>query len=172
MILGLDISTTITGATILDEDGNIIYCEAWRTNKKNLTFFQKLDIIKHKLLSLTLEYHIEHVFIEEPLLRFAAGRSQAHTIGLIQRFNGVVTWMCRDLFGFDPKHLNASSSRKTLGIKIPRGSDTKHSVLQHILDNEPSFKVQYTRYNNPKPGTYDRADSYVVAKVGWINIKS
>jgi len=172
MILGLDVSTTITGATVLDKDGNIIYCEAWRTNKKDLTFFQKLDIIKHKLLNLTLEYHIEHIFIEEPLLRFAAGKSQAHTIGLIQRFNGVVTWISREIFDFDPKHLNASSSRKAVGIKILRGTDAKPSILRFVLDKEPTFKVQYTRHNNPKPGTYDRADSYVIAKAGWISLKS
>ena len=33
MILGLDISTSITGATILDKDGNVIYNEAWDLKK-------------------------------------------------------------------------------------------------------------------------------------------
>ena len=33
MILGLDISTSITGATVLDNDGNILYNEAWDTRK-------------------------------------------------------------------------------------------------------------------------------------------
>jgi len=172
MILGLDISTMITGATVLDEDGKVLYCEAWRTNKKDLTFFEKLDIIKHRISNLTLEYYIEHIFIEEPLLRFAAGKSRAHTIGLVQRYNGVVTWICRDLFGFEPKYINAASARKSVGIKIPRGKDSKLEVLQFVLDNEPNFKVQYTKYKNPKPGTFDRADSYVIAKAGWISLKS
>ena len=44
MILGLDISTSITGATILDENGNIIENIAWDTRKyKN--FFQKAEYI-------------------------------------------------------------------------------------------------------------------------------
>ena len=34
MILGLDISTSITGATILDDDGNIVLCEAWDMRDK------------------------------------------------------------------------------------------------------------------------------------------
>ena len=33
MILGLDISTSITGATIIDDKGNIVFCEAWDTRK-------------------------------------------------------------------------------------------------------------------------------------------
>ena len=44
MILGLDISTSITGATLLDQDGEIIYNEAWDTRKyKNL--FRKAEEI-------------------------------------------------------------------------------------------------------------------------------
>ena len=36
MILGLDVSTSITGATILDKKGNIVLCQAWDLrNKKN-----------------------------------------------------------------------------------------------------------------------------------------
>ena len=33
MILGLDVSTSITGVTLLDNDGNIIYNNAWDTRK-------------------------------------------------------------------------------------------------------------------------------------------
>ena len=35
MILGLDISRSITGATILDEEGKIIFCESWDTRNAN-----------------------------------------------------------------------------------------------------------------------------------------
>ena len=37
-----------------------------------------------------------------------------------------------------------------------------------LLDNEPSFSVEYTKHGNPKPGSYDRADSLVIAKAGHI----
>ena len=40
-------------------------------------------------------------------------------------------------------------------------------VLQHLLETEPAFKIEYTRYGNPKPESYDRADAIVVAKAGW-----
>ena len=44
MILGLDISTSITGVSIVDRDNELIYCDAWRTDKKGLSHFDKLDI--------------------------------------------------------------------------------------------------------------------------------
>ena len=43
----------------------------------------------------------------------------------------------------------------------------KQVVLDYLLDNEPSFEVEYTRHGNPKPDSYDRADSIVIAKAGY-----
>ena len=44
IILGLDLSTSITGATLLDEEGNTLLCESWDTRNKN-----KLDIFINNL---------------------------------------------------------------------------------------------------------------------------
>ena len=41
-----------------------------------------------------------------------------------------------------------------------------------LLDNIDDLSVEYTKYGNPKPGSYDRADSYVIAKAGWIKLNS
>ena len=40
-------------------------------------------------------------------------------------------------------------------------------MLEHLLDNEPAFKIEYTKHGNPKPESYDRADAIVIAKAGW-----
>ena len=45
-------------------------------------------------------------------------------------------------------------------------------ILQFLLDNEPSFVISYTRAGNPKPDSYDRADSMVIAKAGLCKKKS
>ena len=52
MLLGLDISTSITGATVLDEEGNIVFCESWDTRNKNHfpTLYHKADFVKNKLI--------------------------------------------------------------------------------------------------------------------------
>ena len=44
----------------------------------------------------------------------------------------------------------------------------KQVVLKFLLDNEPSFVIDYTRNGNPKPESYDKADSIVIAKAGVI----
>ena len=71
-----------------------------------------------------------------------------------------------------PEYIAAFTSRKACGIKVPRGENAKEVVLNYVLDKEPNFVVEYTRFGNPKPGTYDKSDSYVVAKAGWIKEKS
>ena len=48
MILGLDVSTSITGATLLNDKGEVIYNEAWDTRKyKN--FFRKAEEVDTKI---------------------------------------------------------------------------------------------------------------------------
>jgi len=48
MILGLDISTSITGATILGKDGEVVYNDSWDTRRfKN--FFQKAKFVEDKI---------------------------------------------------------------------------------------------------------------------------
>ena len=55
-----------------------------------------------------------------------------------------------------------------IDIKIEKGANAKEIVLKHVLALEPKFKVEYTKHGNPVAGTYDRADSYVIAKAGYI----
>ncbi len=45
MILGLDISTSITGATVINENGKVVYNEAWDLRKYK-EFFQKAEVVK------------------------------------------------------------------------------------------------------------------------------
>ena len=62
--------------------------------------------------------------------------------------------------------LAATSARKSVGVPIKRGDNAKQKVLQFLLDNEPAFVILYTKYGNPKPEEYDRADSIIIAKAG------
>lgn len=167
MILGLDISTSITGATVIDKEGNVLMCEAWDTRKiKN--FFQKAAFIRTRILDTKIEYPITKIVIEQSLQMFRPGFSSAKTLTTLSRFNGVVSWMCYRITGLEPEYVSASTARKTCGIKITRGQKAKEIVLQHVLDNVSGFEVQYTKHGNPKPGSYDRADSLVIAKTGFI----
>ena len=178
MILGVDISTSITGFAIV-ADGNLLYYDSIDLRKyKN--FFEKAEVIKNKLMDIfeayqcnndTLcgesSYPIEHIYIEQSLHMFMSGKSSAKTLSTLTRFNGIVSWLIYEMFELEPKYIAATSARKQAGIKVPRGQKAKQVVLQYLLDNEPAFTVEYTKHGNPKPESYDRADAIVVAKAGW-----
>ena len=89
MILGLDVSTSITGVTILDTHDTIVYNSAWDTRKfKNI--FEKASYVKEQILDLYDEHGlnyignnndiVEHIFIEQSLQSFRSGFSSAKTL--------------------------------------------------------------------------------------------
>ncbi len=168
MILGLDISTSITGYTVLDDMSNIIKCEAWDMRNKRYypDLYSKASFIKEELKEIKLNYSIEHVYIEEPFTFFKSGGSSAKTMAKLQAFNGIVSWLCHDLFGHAPIHISPAQARKLNGIKVSRGQKAKQVVLDYLLKNEDSFRIEYTKKGNPKPNSYDRADSLIIAKAG------
>ena len=167
MILGLDISTSITGYTILDNDGNIIVCDHIDLRKEK-NFFQKCSAVEGRLAVIRNEYFIERIYVEQSLQSFRSGFSSAQTLSLLSKINGIVSWICYNLFGIEPEYIAATSARKLCGIKVPKGQKAKDVALQFVVDNVPSFAIEYTRHGNPKAGYADRSDSYVIAKAGWI----
>ena len=167
MILGLDISTSITGYTVLDEDGKILVCDHIDLRKQK-NFFKKIEIVCDRLELLDDTYNIEQVYVEQSLQSFRSGFSSAQTLSLLSKINGIVSWLCYNMFYGEPKYLAATSARKLCGIRIPKGQKAKKVSLQFVIDNVPGFEIQYTRHGNPKAGYADRSDSYVIAKAGWI----
>jgi len=167
MILGLDISTSITGATILNKEGDIVYNEAWDTRKfKN--FFEKVKHVEKRIEQLRNNgYGIERIYIEQSLQSFRSGFSSAKTLSTLSRFNGVVSWLVYRILQAEPEYIAATSARKTCGITVSRGQKGKEVVMKYVLDNVPEVTISYTRNNNIKPECYDKADSWVVAKAGY-----
>ena len=108
------------------------------------------------------------VYIEQSLQSFRSGFSSAKTISTLARFNGIVSWLVFDQLQIKPEYIAATSARKLCGIKVSRGQKAKQVVLKFLLDNEPSFVIDYTRNGNPKPESYDKADSIVIARAGAI----
>jgi len=166
MILGLDISTSVIGYTILDEEAKLIECEAWDLRNKRYfpDLYYKAKHIKDKLLDIKASYDIQYIYIEEPFVFFRAGGSTAKTMAKLQAFNGIVSWLCYELFDMNPVHISPAKARKLNGIKVSRGQKAKEVVLDYLLENEESFTIEYTNKGNPKPVSYDRADSLIVAK--------
>ena len=169
MILGLDVSTSITGATVIDHNGKMVYNEYWDTRNKNKypTLYDKASLLRQKLLEINKAYKIKNVFIEQSLQSFRSGFSSAKTLSTLSRFNGIVSWLCYDTFEIKANMLAATSARKLVGLTIKRGENAKQKVFDFVVAQEPSFVVDYTSHGNLKPGIFDKSDSYVIAKAGY-----
>lgn len=173
MILGLDISTSITGYTVLHIDGKIEKIGHWDTRNKNTypDLFSKALFIKKNLDEISEHYPIDHIFIEPALSMYSMGKSSAHIISTLTKYNGIVSWLCYEHFGIKPEYIPATSARKKCGITIRRGEKAKQQVIKFLVDNEPNFHVQYGRTGKPKPYCYDEADSLIIAKAGFECLK-
>ena len=169
MILGLDVSTSITGYTIMDYEGKIIRCSVWdtRNKKKFKDHFQKANFIKDDLCLIKAQMPISQIYVEQPFMFFNSGGSSAKTMASLQKFNGIISWICYNTFDMTPKYLTAGEARKICGIKIPRGQKAKKVVIDWVLKNEEDFKVEYTHKGNPKPHYFDMADSLVLTKAAY-----
>jgi hypothetical protein len=165
--LGLDISTSITGATVM-QDSKILETVFWDTRNKRKfpTFYEKAKFIKENILTIKKKHGITNIYIEQSLQSFRSGFSSAQTLSTLARFNGVVSWFCFEIFGIQPEMIAATSARKQAGVGIKRGDNAKEKVLQFVIDNFPQIEIQYTKHGNPKPGTLDMCDSIVIALAG------
>jgi Holliday junction resolvasome RuvABC endonuclease subunit len=167
MILGLDISTSITGYTILDDNGLVVECD--HVDLKNFEdTFSKAENVDLKLNLLFQKYKIESVWIEESLQKFSMGKSSAKTLATLTKFNGIVSWIIYDRFAIQPKYLPAISARKLCGIKVEKGKKGKEFVMEHMKQNESWFQIEHTKKDNIKNYCYDRADSWVMARAGYL----
>ena len=180
MIFGLDISTSITGFAVVAE-GELVFYDSIDL-RKHKDAFDKALALKEKLMDFfemyqcdqefkcswgDSEFPIEQIYIEQPFTFFNSGGSSAKTMATLQKFNGIVSWIIYDLFEIKPEYITAMEARKLCGIKVPRGQKAKKVVLEHLLEKEEAFNIEYTSYGNPKPESYDRADAIIVAKAGY-----
>ena len=176
MIIGLDISTSITGITVLRDDGSIIVNEAWDLRKYK-DFFKKAEYVEEQIRWIFQKFPheinrynwLDAIYIEQSLQSFRSGFSSAKTLSTLSRFNGLVSWLCYKHLNVKPEYLAATSARKKCGITVPRGVKAKQVVIKHVVDNVPDVLIEYTKHGNPKPHCYDKADSWVIAYAGWLD---
>ena len=167
MLLGLDLSTSIIGMCILDCSGNVVKQQHIDLRKEK-TFFDKIQKAKDELLNTINSENVENIWIEQSLQAFRPGFSSAKTLLTLSKFSGIIEWIIFSEANIEPKYLGASAARKSCGIKIERGKKAKEVVMNFLLDNEPSFMVEYTKFGNIQKHFYDIADAIIIAKAGFI----
>jgi hypothetical protein len=180
--LGLDVSTSITGVCLVDPEipvddkGSHIVELSHIDFKKCGTFFAKADLVKTFLEDLKARHDISSLrsfALEEPLLGFQKGMSSAATITTLMRFNGIVSYIGRGVFGIDPTYISSASARKLCGIKMQRtsvaGMSGKEQVFKHMSEHDLKHVVWATKKNGlPIDASRDMTDAYVIARAASI----
>lgn len=178
MILALDISTSTTGYSVFDREGKLLEINYISLNKIKC-MYEKTKKVKTVLLGLKEKYNIDNIAVEENLQAFRPGLSSAKTLMTLARFNGVVCWLCFEIFFKKVDHLNVNSARKSIDLKVDKKSkvSTKDQVKEWVKLKEPNILwPTKTLKSGPNKGKirelsecYDMADSYVIGKA-YLNM--
>lgn len=170
VVLGLDISTSKIGICIMDYKFNLLETTLLKLNTKDELEDRCLQVEEHLN---NFDYDIKDVYIESAFIAFSGGKTSAVTMSKLQRFNGMVCFMLRKLFGYNAVPLSPAKARGLVHLKVKRGENTKLRVIEHVEKAFPNdFNYELTRHGNPKPGTDDRADAIVIAWAGLNQKKS
>ena len=183
-VIGLDISTTTIGITIMDIEGRLIeinHVSFPKASKKisKLTIYERADFFQNTLIAYK-NYNIKHIFVEEPL----KNGPNINTTILLAKFNGIISHIMYKIFKVEPSHITVYDARKLFfpeyiiktikkGVDIetlsfPKDCDKKQLVFEKVSWLEPQISWVYTKYFNLEVESYDRADSYVVCKAGLL----
>ena len=187
-VLGLDISTSTIGVTLMYDDGTLEdmwYIKPPKTNKKNgeVDMYDKIDYVGEVFNNLkTMGYVFKYVFIEEPL----KNGPNINTTILLATFNGMLSQKIKEIFNTKPIHISVHEARllffpeyiKTNIVKgvlketlsFPQGLDKKKVVFDKVTYFEPYFEWVRRKDLSLKTENYDMADSYVVAKSGLMKL--
>lgn len=173
MLLGLDISTSCIGWSILDKDGKYIdggYID-FSSKKLNLdkNLFLKMKHFEKMFTPILDKYraNIDNWAVEEAVKKFSFGRSSASTIFKLASFNfGIVYFIYKDL-DKEPTYIAANAARKLCDIKFPKDIDKskkKEYILERCASVYPYIRWDKNRNGDIKKQCFDQADSIVVTE--------
>lgn len=178
-ILGLDVSTSTIGLCvikIIDSEFQIVHIDKIDFKKCN-NLWEKADKVNHELKAILNKTPGNYkVFLEEPLMGFRPGMSSAATITTLMRFNGIVSYISRDIFKIDPEYISSSHARKLCGIKIQRtsivGINGKEQVFKYMAENDLSgISWPLKKNGQAVEWSRDATDAYVIAKAAFLENK-
>ena len=104
---------------------------------------------------------------------FRTGMSSAQTITQLMRFNGIVSYIARNVFHIEPEYIGSAHARKLCGIKLQRtaiGGPQKEQVFAHMATHD----LKHVVWPQKKSGktvdwSRDACDAYVIARAAMVN---
>src|SRR5579863_3324068 len=173
LVLGLDVSTSVVGFVLLRLDGGIDTMTSIRLERVR-GFWDKVDAAHLELHRLLSGKDVVASWIEEPAMMYTPGRSSIQTIGTLLKFNALVSWKVRELFG-DPSYIAASAARKACGVKTQWVSKVgkPHKLQAFEQVTAPGgplagLQPELNRAGNVQPHVYDEVDAFIIARAGLL----
>jgi len=174
-VIGLDISTSCTGVAFLTLSGDIITLDYCRPKGDSLV--EKTTYFKKYFDKLWVDNGLpipKKIYVEQNLQKFRRGFSSAQVLNTLARFNGMISYLMYQHFEVQPTYINVNEGRKALGIKIPRGSDTKEEILKWCQHRYPNVEWPEKKLKSgPRKGLvildpccYDISDALITATAG------
>jgi hypothetical protein len=180
MILALDISTSITGYTVIDSFGKIRLCKYVKLSGEK-DFVKKVSLACDEICYNLGDYFpaIKLLAVEENLQSFRRGFSSANTINKLARFNGALSFAIADRLKVKLENISVANARKAAGIKLLKSKQTNKTAKEQVLEQVQAIldkqeqQIQWpTKILKSGPrkgqsviqeGCYDMADSIVIA---------
>lgn len=181
-ILGLDVSTKTIGVSLFSSTGHLL--ELTHISPKVRpepemaleTLIKKADVVKEFLKEKGYEeMGIQHVVIEEPLLR----SNNVNTVATLCRFNGMITKIAYDLLGVVPVYISTYEARKNAFPELMQYSatskdpvlfgayhkevDKKKVIWEKVAAREPQIKWLLDKKGALKKENFDMSDAYTCA---------
>lgn len=184
-ILGLDISTSVTGVALIDsQTGELEVLDAVKLTgvKYEGSMWKKADRAIEEIVRLVGGRKILAIHVEENAKRFAEGLSSADTVLTLAKFNGIISYLSHKAFGAEVSNINVAAARKAVGFSKKlsplngiKGNSVKDMVFDYVTRKHPEFPWRKHVAKTGKSAgkevfdadMHDACDAWVVAYGGW-----
>jgi len=171
LTLGLDISTTVVGISLFNNEDKVCSLEYIKFKNKT-TLFERLDdfvdYINKLSDALNLsegENKLKHISIEEPLKKFKGRFSNADTIQKLTFMNAMISGYLYKKFKVEPRYYNVNTARKTVfpNLTIPQSApNKKYLIWEKVVEREPQINWKYSkRTHKLMKENFDMSDAYI-----------
>jgi len=171
-LIGWDISSNLVGVCVLDKETGSTKSMDFLDLRKIESEYERINKFEEFAYNVGMDGQTIHI-VEERLAGFTRGFTSMQTLMKLAAINFACSWILSregSVRKLHPSTIKAIMKRE--GLVIPKGSDKKKLTLDFVIAKEPMFKDIVSRNLNrndkPQPYCFDMADSYIVARAGYM----
>jgi len=140
--IGCDVSTSVTGICLLDENEQVIVLDGIKLTSTSLTnMWEKADKAIEEIKKLVGDKKIEKIFVEANAKMFSTGFSSADTLFSLAKMNSLISYLCYKTFNAEVIDVNVTSARKAVGFNNTRADKrpVKEKVKEYVMKLHPEL---------------------------------